>query len=91
MECLHDGPGPGQRVIDRGDFVAQEILIRLVERDTLLDDRLVVMVERDAACLVYARTFQAAGLDFEGVKAAVAVGIKPLADRVVLAKWAPRP
>jgi hypothetical protein len=39
-------------------------------------------VKRQPAVLVIARALEVAGLDFEGVVAAVAVGIEPLADGI---------
>src|SRR6516225_2336233 len=54
-ERLQHRPGLGQRVVFGGDLVAQQVLVRLVERDALVDDRLVVAVKRDAARLKDAR------------------------------------
>ena len=50
--------------------------------DPLLDDGLVVLVQRNAAGVEGARALEVAGLDFEHVVAAVAVRVDPLADRV---------
>jgi hypothetical protein len=51
-------------MVDGGDLVTQQVLVLIVERDALLDDRLVVAMQRDAACLVDARPLEEAGLDF---------------------------
>src|SRR5262249_1413990 len=76
-------PGPGERVIDHRDVGAQHVGIGLVEIDALLDDGLVVLVQRNAGRAVEgARTAEAAGLDQERVEAAVAVGVLPPADRI---------
>src|SRR5215470_6037071 len=61
------GPRTGERMIDRRDLVVEEIRVALVEIDALLDDRLVVLMQRNAAVVECARSFQAAGLDLERV------------------------
>src|SRR5262249_48705056 len=61
----------------------------------LLDDSLAVAVEWDAGRVVTARVLEEARFDFEHVVFAVAVGIKPLADRIArvgrLGLFRPRP
>src|SRR5216684_5928876 len=79
---LRDGPRARQRVIDDGDFVVQHVGIAFVEIDALLDDALIVPVQRSAADIVVAGAFEAAGLDQQRVVAAVAVLVDPLADRI---------
>src|SRR5262249_9509954 len=79
---LGNGPGPRERIVDGGDLVEQDVLVRLVDGDALLDDGLAIVVQLDAARLERARTLEPAGLDFQNVIAAVAVLIDPLADRV---------
>ena len=54
----------------------------LVAEEPLLEDRLVVDVQRQAGFVEGARSLEAAGLDLEQVVAAVAVGVDPFADRV---------
>jgi hypothetical protein len=64
---LHHGPGARERVVDRGDVVVEEVRVILVEMKPFLDDGQAILVERDAACIVSARTFEAARLDGERV------------------------
>src|SRR5262249_43018039 len=79
--ALGDGPRPRQRMVDRRDLVDQHVLVGLVEMDALLDDRLAIVVQADAARLVGARALEAAGLDLERGKAASRIRVDPLADR----------
>jgi hypothetical protein len=69
-------------MIDRGDLIMKDSGIGLVAIDALLEDRLIVEVERQAGLVVGAWALEATGLDFEDVVAAVAVGVDPAADRV---------
>src|SRR5262249_59361082 len=78
------GPGPRQGMVDHRDLVMQNIRIVLVEMDSLLEDRLIVGMHRQAAGVEDARTFEVARLDLEHVVAAVAVLVDPLPDRVTL-------
>ena len=80
--ALVDRPRTGQRMVVDGDLVVEDVAVRLVEGDALLDDRLVVLVQRNAARLVGARPLEIAGFDFEGIETAVAVGIEPFADGI---------
>src|SRR5262245_42272850 len=73
-------PRSGQRIVDRCNFVMENVRIRFVEVDPLLDHGLIVRVQRDAAGVESARTFKVAGLDLEHVIAAASVLIDPLAD-----------
>src|SRR5439155_26126694 len=82
VEGLDHRPWPGQRMIGGRDLVAQQVLVVLIERDALPDDRFVVAVERDAAGFIDARALEVAGLDLERVEAAVVIGVEPFADRV---------
>src|SRR5215470_13247048 len=77
-----DRPGARERIVDGGDLVDQDVGIALVERDALLDDGLVVLVQRKPGGLEGARALEIARLDLERVVAAIAIGIEPLADRV---------
>ena len=56
-----------------------DLLPHRVERNALLDDGLIVDVQRDAAAVEDARALEAAGLDRERV--VFAVGAFPTADR----------
>src|SRR5262249_46555725 len=47
-KCLQHRPGPGQRVVDGGDLITEQVLVLLVERDALMDNRLVVAIKRAA-------------------------------------------
>jgi hypothetical protein len=80
-ERLQHRPRPGQRVVDGGDLITKQVLVLLVERDALVDNRLVVAMKRDAAGFVNAWALEVAGLDFERIEAAVVVGVEPFADR----------
>src|SRR5262249_17510444 len=73
-------PWPGQSMIDGGDVIVQQIRVGLIEIDALLNDGLVVFVQRDAAGVENAWTLHATRLNHECVIAAVAVLIEPLAD-----------
>src|SRR5207247_1439951 len=55
-----DDPGTRECMVDGGDLVHQHVGIGFVERDALLDDGLVVLVERNAGGLVDARALDAA-------------------------------
>src|SRR5262249_60647056 len=74
-------PWTGQGIVDRGDLVVQEIRVGAVEADALLDDGLIVAVQRNPAAVEGAGTFHAAGLDRERVVAAVPLGVLPRAGR----------
>src|SRR5258708_13237665 len=71
-------------MIDRRDVVMEQIRVGLVEVDPLLEDRLVVPVQRQAAGVVGTRTLEAAGLDLEQVVVAVPFGVDPLADGIAV-------
>src|SRR5262245_30225892 len=79
---LGDRPRTGERRVDRGDLVVEEVAVGFVEIDPLLDDGLIVPVQGKAAALERAGPLHAAGLDHEHVVAAVAVLVDPLADGV---------
>src|SRR5262249_5909210 len=80
--ALVNGSRAREGVVDDGDDVVHDVRVGLVERDRLLDDGLIVLVQRDAAEFDRAWTLEVAGLDLERVEAAVAVGVRPLADRI---------
>src|SRR6202521_3902777 len=46
---LHHGPGSRQRMVDDRDLVVRDLVIRRVDEDPLLDDRLIVLVQRQSA------------------------------------------
>ena len=75
-------PGTRQRVVDRGDFVVQQVRIGLVAVDLLLDDGLIVLVKWKAVGVVGARALQAAGLDLEHVVMTSAALVDPFADGI---------
>src|SRR6266403_606408 len=75
-------PWPREGVVHDGDFVVQDVGIALVEIDALLDNSLVVVMQRYAASLQGAWSLEIACLDLERVKAAVAIGVEPIADRI---------
>src|SRR5262249_44296308 len=51
----------GQRTVDRGDVVVQDILVRLVEIEPLLDEGLPILVHEGTARIEGARILQEAG------------------------------
>ena len=80
---LGHGPRTRQRVVDHRDFVVEGAGVGLVEENSLLDDGLIVPVQRNSAGVISAgRTVEAAGLDFKHVVAAIAVEVDPFTDRV---------
>src|SRR5258706_7755895 len=76
--------GPRLRIgmIDGRDPVMQAIAIGRVEENALLDDGLIVRMERQPAGVDRARALHAAGLDLERAIAAVGVLVHPAADRI---------
>src|ERR1022692_2483006 len=79
-ESLCDPPRAGQRMVDGGDVVVKQVLVGLVQVDALFNNGLIVLMQRDTGGVKDAGTLHAAGLDFKGVVAAVAVRIDPFAD-----------
>src|SRR6266566_1754045 len=75
-------PRARQGVIVNGDLVAHDAPVALVEIDALLEDRLIVMMQRQAGGIIMTGAFEAAGFDLQHVIAAVIVLIDPLADRI---------
>src|SRR5258707_5396188 len=75
-------PRARQSMVNGGDFVVQDARIGFVDVDALLEHALIVLVQRQAACVIGARALEAAAFDFEHVVAAVAVLIDPFADRI---------
>ena len=77
-------PRPGERVVDHRDVVVHEVTVGLVEVDALLDDGLVVLVERDARAVIGARAAAGRGSRPPARRTAVAVFVEPAADRIAL-------
>ena len=69
-------------MVDDGDLVVHDILVGLVEIHPLLDDALLVEMQRQSAGVVGAGAAKGAGLDLEHVVMAAAGFIDPFADRV---------
>src|SRR5438552_11033482 len=67
-------PRAGERMIDGGDLV-NDAVAGLVEIDALLDNGLIVLVQRQASAFIGAVALDVAGLDFQRVVFAVAVGV----------------
>ena len=44
---LGNRPGPGQRVIDRSDLVEKNVLVLLIQVDSLFDNRATIIVLRE--------------------------------------------
>src|SRR5258708_37635112 len=80
--ALENRPRMRQCMVDHGDVVEKKVRIVLVEVDAFLDDGLVVVVQRNAACIERPRAPKAARLDFQHVVFAVAVRIDPSPDRI---------
>src|ERR1700730_3324324 len=76
------GPWLRQRMIVGRDVVVKQILVGFVEIDPLLDDGLIVLVERNALGVVGVRCADESRLDLEHIILAVAVLIDPFADGV---------
>src|ERR1700722_174209 len=76
------GPWLRQRMIVGRDVVVQQILVGFVEIDPLLDDGLIVLVERNALGVVGVRRADESRLDLKRIILAVAVLIDPFADGV---------
>jgi hypothetical protein len=53
----------GQGMIDRRNFIVQDVPVILVEVDALFENRFVVDVEWDASLVEKTRAFEVAGLD----------------------------
>src|SRR5450432_2863835 len=66
-------PRSRQSVIYDGDLVMQDISIGFVEIDALLEDRLVVLVKRQAGGIEFPRALEVARLDLQHIIAAVAI------------------
>src|SRR5215470_17383772 len=75
-------PRPRERVVDHGHIEDQCVGVALVEIDALFHNRLIVVVQWNAAGIVSARPREAAGLDLEQIEFAIAVGIDPLTDGI---------
>jgi hypothetical protein len=58
-ESLCHLPRAGQRMIDGGDVVVKEVLVGLVEVDALLNNGLVILMQRDTGGIKDAGTLQA--------------------------------
>src|SRR5215510_16508348 len=80
--ALGHGPRARQCIVDRRDLVAQYVRIGVVEGDSLLDDRLVVFVQRNAAGIVGPGALHAPRLEDERVVMAVPVLVFPFADGI---------
>ncbi len=80
--ALEHRPWMRQGMVDHGYVVEKKVGIVLVDVDAFLDDGLVVVVQRNAACIERPRAPKATCLDFQHVVFAVAVGIDPSPDRI---------
>src|SRR5258708_21402273 len=79
---LIDGPRPGQSMVDRSDFVVKDVRVGLVAINALLEDRLIIDVQRQAGLIISTRSLEAARLNLKDIVSAVAVFVDPPADRV---------
>src|SRR5262245_6802083 len=62
-ESLVHAPRPCQCVVEHGDLVMKDIRIAFVEIEPLLEDRLIVEMQRQSGGIVGARSFEATRLD----------------------------
>src|SRR5258708_8128097 len=69
-------------MVDDGDLVMQDIAIGLVAVDSLLDDALIVRVQRKAGAVQGAQALESARLHLQEIVAAGPAGIDPLADGI---------
>ncbi len=76
-------------MVDHGDFVVNNPGVGFVEIYPLLENGLIVEVERKAAGIVDARPLETARFDFRHV--AVAILIDPLSDRIARIAWLDKP
>src|SRR5580704_10573574 len=81
-EALGHRPRSRQRVIDHGDPVMQQIRVCRVEIKVFLNDALIILVQRNAASIVNAGTFETAGFDFEHAVMAGTVLVDPFSDGI---------
>ena len=63
-----------------GNVIVKDVTIGFVDIDALVDNGLIVMVQRQAGAIIGAGAFQVPGFDFEHVIAPVAVFIEPFSD-----------
>src|SRR5262249_58124618 len=75
-------PWSRQRIVEGRDLGVEHVRIALVRIDALLDDRLFVLMKRNAAVVVAVRALDGARLDEERVETAVAVSVVPMPDRI---------
>src|SRR5262252_581080 len=92
---LDRGPGACERIVERGDLDGENVRIGLVLVDPLLENALIVRMQRQAGVVIGARPLEPAGLDREHVVTAGAALIDPGAERVAregrLDEVGPRP
>src|SRR5262249_43208495 len=80
MVVLSYRPRSGQRIVDRCNFVVENVRIRFVEVDPLLDDGLIVWVQRGGGWVERTGAFQVAGFDLKQVIGGGSVLIDPFAE-----------
>src|SRR5262249_6959213 len=77
-----------QGMVDRSNNIVHDFRIVSVAEDALLENRLVVEMQRQAGCVISAGALEgAACFHFENIIDAVAVLIDPSADRVAGISW----
>src|SRR5262245_10990058 len=79
---LDRAPRARERIVERGDLHHENVRVRLVLVDALLEDALIVRMQRQAGVVIGARPFEPTRLDLEHVVAPGAALIFPLADRI---------
>src|SRR5712671_6344453 len=84
---LADRPRTGKRLVDGRDLIAKNVFVVLVEKQALLDQSLIVFVQRKSARVQRARALEVMRLDFEHIETAVVILIDPFAGRIALVTW----
>src|SRR6516225_1281676 len=78
----HDRPRPRQRMVGHRDLVMQDVVVRRVEIDALLEYRLVVGMQRYAGLVEEARALEILGLDLENTVVAIALLVDPTPEGI---------
>src|SRR5215475_6092569 len=71
-------------MVEDRHLVMQEVLVGLVEENALLDDRFIVLVQRNSGQIEVPRSLEMAGFDLQEIVAAVVVLVDPLPDGIAV-------
>src|SRR5262249_58253364 len=69
-------------MIKDGHLIVQDVAVRLVEVNALLDDGLIVLMQRNAGLIESALTSEMPRLDHERIEFSVAILVDPSADGI---------